>query len=238
MGFRDPLTTADAIDTGHGSQDAGVRLYQDLTVPGNPVGVAEWRTGSMDSNATITLTGAGSGGSSYAIDGGTTQLVDAPEVDLNVEEQPDGSLTPVLRLKAGAGGRIVSDVALDPLIPKTALPLNSAFFAPYDAGLGNWNAPSYTKLATGDVVVTGLVIVTSASFAFGTTIGTLPPGCRPGGGLTGGALVFACSGWNNATWRANVNTNGTITLAANGPGATSSVNSYLSLSGIRFPAEA
>jgi hypothetical protein len=175
MGFRDPLTTADAIDTGHGSQDAGVRLYQDLTVPGNPVGVAEWRTGSMDSNATIKLTGAGSGGSSYAIDGGTTQLVDAPEVDLNVEEQADGQLVPVLRLKAGAGGRIITDTAITPESGWASW-ISSSAWTDYDTA----GSQCLVRVdGAGNVIVAGLAKLKTNFTTGASTLGNVGAGRKP-----------------------------------------------------------
>jgi hypothetical protein len=235
MGFRNPITTAEVVDTGRGPSDAGVRLYQDTTIPAVPKGVAEWRTGQMDRNATVTLSGGGSGGSVWVFSGGNTEGVDAPEIDYNVEQLPAGGYIPVLRLKAGAseGGRIAPDVALDLVVPKTELPLNAAFFGAYDAAP---QRPSYQKTAGGLVSVTGRVFVTSASFGAGVTIGTLPGGCRPSAGGTQ-PLTFGLIGWNNALWRCDVLPDGRITWNGNGPGATSAVNSYLSLDGIRFVAE-
>lgn len=102
MGFRNPATTATAVDTGRGLSDAGVRLFQDLSVPAVPRGVAEWRTGLMDANATVALAGGGSGGSAFTIYGGATQLTAAPALALNVEAQAAGGYAGVARLKQAA----------------------------------------------------------------------------------------------------------------------------------------
>lgn len=101
MGFRNPATSATAVDTGHGQTDAGVRVYQDLSTPGVPRGVAEWRTGRMDRNATATLSGGGSGGSAFVLDGGAALGVAAPQLQLNVEGAAAGGYTPVARVTGG-----------------------------------------------------------------------------------------------------------------------------------------
>lgn len=99
MTFRDPITSAEAIDTGRGPSDAGVRLYQDTTVPAVPVGVAEWRTGQMTRNATAKLAGGGSGGSAFTIDGGTALPgADAGALVLAAEQLPGGAYGPTARL--------------------------------------------------------------------------------------------------------------------------------------------
>jgi hypothetical protein len=101
MGFRDPITTASDVDTGRGPSDAGVRLYQDTSVPAVPIGVAEWRTGQMARNATAKLSGGGSGGSSFSIDGGASLAgLDAPRLNLNVEALPAGGYGSIARLRA------------------------------------------------------------------------------------------------------------------------------------------
>lgn len=107
MGFRDPVTSATDVDTGRGLADAGVRLFQDLSIPSVPRGVAEWRTGLMDRNATAELSGGGSGGSNFAISGGATEGVNAPELDLNVEGAGIGGYVPVARLLGAAGGFLI-----------------------------------------------------------------------------------------------------------------------------------
>jgi hypothetical protein len=229
VGFRDPITSATAVDTGRGPSDAGVRLYQDTTVPAVPIGVAEWRTGQMTRNATAKLSGGGSGGSVFALSGGNTQATDAPELDLNVEQLPGGGYAPVLRLRAGAaqGGRIVPDVALDAPVPMTALPLGT-MLTPFG---GQYEAPRYTKLASGLVVVTGFATVTTTSFGPGSLMaGPLPAGCRPSG-----VLRFMVSGWNGG-WLPEVYPNGQILYGGATAGTTVSTT-YLSFAGIAFAAE-
>lgn len=103
MGYRDPITTADAVDTGHGLANAGVRLYQDLSTPSVPRGVAEWRTGLMTRNATATLSGGASGGSAFTIDGGMDASgTNAPAIDLSSESAPGGGYRSVFRIRNAA----------------------------------------------------------------------------------------------------------------------------------------
>lgn len=94
MGWKNPGSTATAVDTGRGLADAGVRLFQDLSNPSVPQGVAEWRTGLMDRNAQVRLSGGGSGGSAFTIDGGATVGVDAPYLGLDVASAPLGGYVP------------------------------------------------------------------------------------------------------------------------------------------------
>lgn len=102
MGFRNPITSATSVDTGRGLANPGVRLYQDTSVPGVPRGIAEWRTGIMDRNATVTLSGGGSGGSSFVIDGGASAGgTNAPHLEFDVAGAPAGGYQSVLRI-AGA----------------------------------------------------------------------------------------------------------------------------------------
>jgi hypothetical protein len=65
MGFRNPATTAEGVDTGPSTTGPGVRLYQDTTGPlGYPRGVLEFRDGiGGDAHATLTRT-------VYAVDAG------------------------------------------------------------------------------------------------------------------------------------------------------------------------
>jgi hypothetical protein len=99
MGFRNPITTASAVDTGQGG-NAGVRLYQGLAAPGVPQGIAEWRTGLMAKNATAILSGGGSGGSSLVIYGGQPGAValDAPTLELDVLSAPLGGYESVAKI--------------------------------------------------------------------------------------------------------------------------------------------
>lgn len=234
MGFRNPATTASAVDTGHGLANPGVRLFQDTSNPSVPQGIAEWRTGLMDRNARITLAGGSSGGSGYVIDGGAAVGVDAPKVELNVESGAGGGYVPILRLMAGAGGAIHPDVVLDPVVPHTLLAINLTNFAALDPAETLWSRPYYVKEASGWVTLGGMLVVTSTSFGGGTVVVSgLPAGCRPAK-----QKAFSCLGWNGAQWRADLHPDGTVQWNGNGPGATSSNGAYLSLEGIAFHAEA
>jgi hypothetical protein len=184
VGFRDPITSASDVDTGRGPSDAGVRIYQDTTVPAVPQGVAEWRTGQMARNATVRLAGGGSGGSAFTIDGGAPQPgQDAPQVRLNVESLPAGGYGPVLRLVAGAGGTIAPDVVLTSPTENTWAPLAMANTAwqPWDL---TTSRPSIRQGAAGDVHLEGIVKLAGApSFAAGARVAalTLPAAYVPHG---------------------------------------------------------
>jgi hypothetical protein len=183
MGYRNPLTTAAAVDTGHGLADAGVRVYQDLSIPAVPKGVAEWRTGRMDpgGNATAILSGGGSGGSSFVVQGGKTQTVQAPALDLNVEQLPGGGYGPVARLVTGAGGQAFTDAPLiGPDTKWQALPLvttGALTFTAFDAG----NAPRYARLADGTVILEGIAKILAGTLAAGASAqaGSLPASLAP-----------------------------------------------------------
>lgn len=107
MGFRNPATTAAAVDTG--SSAPGVRIYAQGSNPAS--GIVEWHAGGASpAQATFTASDTGSGGSSFALHGGDDLGVTAPMLALNVEELgPPGAHGPVARLTAGAGGQIILD---------------------------------------------------------------------------------------------------------------------------------
>jgi hypothetical protein len=174
MGFRNPITSAEAVDTGHGVADAGVRLYQDTSTP-VPRGIAEWRTGQMQRNATISLSGGGSGGSSYVIDGGSDNAVDAPTVQLNVEGLGAGGYGPVARLTNASRLQLPGDQTV-------ALALNvngiyAAAPAPTFSGV-------FAEVRDGDAVtlrggVTNGVSPFSAGAGSQFTLGSFPSAIAP-----------------------------------------------------------
>ncbi len=106
MGFREPLTTAEGVDTGDGL-GAGVRVYGH-DVGGFPQGVVEFYNGytaPAQWTATPFLTDQGGGvftsvGSSTRLEGLDDHGIAAPALELNVEEQPAGGYAPVARLTA------------------------------------------------------------------------------------------------------------------------------------------
>lgn len=107
MGFRNPITSATAVDTGQPA-GAGIRMYQGSDATG-VFGVIESRDGiAGDTNAQIidraNLVPQGGGytqqGRTFTIKAGTANGVPAgPELDLNVEGLPAGGFGPVARLK-------------------------------------------------------------------------------------------------------------------------------------------
>lgn len=241
MGFRTPLTSATAVDTGQPA-GAGASLYQGSDAYG-VYGVLEFRDGiSGDNPAQVIgranlVPGGGGGytgqGGSLVVKGGSYNGVTGPEVDFNVESAPLGGYRPALRLTAGSGGIIVPDTTLSPIVPFTALPLNGTYFSVLDPSENTWHKPFYTKLSSGLVVLGGLINVLSISFGNGTQVaGPLPAGCRPAK-----AEPFHLLGWNGADWRCDVHADGTLIYNGADPNATSSVGGFLSLHGIAFYAE-
>lgn len=167
MGFRNPISTATAIDTGRGLADPGVRLFQDLGNPSVPRGVAEWRTGLMDRNAQVFLSG-GSGNSAFVIDGGATSGKNAPSLELDVQDAPTSGKWSV--------ARIVADFL--------ALPGDSLDLAvTYGAGVtaytdtSGWNGLRCWK-RSGVVTVAGAIRLTG-TVANNGVIATLPAGFAP-----------------------------------------------------------
>lgn len=167
MGFRNPATSATAVDTGHGLADAGVRLYQDLSAPSVPQGVAEWRTGLMAKNATARLSGGGSGGSSFALYGGQQASgVDAPTLSLNVESAAAGGYEPAARISSPF--RVLQTATLT---PQTANQWNP---------IAGFEAPTVRLLANGTVIGSGVLQCNgTVAIGAGTTIFTLPAWARP-----------------------------------------------------------
>lgn len=97
MGFRNPITTAKAVDTGQPS-GAGVRIYQAPTQY-STTGIVEFRDGVGDSPsqilATANLTPQGGGGyteqgGGLGIHAGSWNGLQGPGIDLNVEGAPAG----------------------------------------------------------------------------------------------------------------------------------------------------
>ncbi len=232
MGFRNPITTAEGVDTGKDSTGPGVRMYQDPNPEGVSRGVVEFRNGiAGDRHATITRTVNGfvdgdlirSFGGTFTIDAGSAEGIDAGGIEWDVIPAGDGTHERRARLLNTTRG-------IEPVVPITDLPLNTALFGPYGAGYGQ---PRYYKSAAGHVFLDGLLAVLSISFTAGAVIGTLPPGCRPGL-----RLVFGIPSWNNRFSRVDVHTGGAITWEGFMSGdASSSVGAYFSLAGLQFRAE-
>lgn len=114
MGFRNPITTAEGVDTGVSSTGPGVRMYQQDIGTGDPhfvypQGVVEFRDGTTGRPATITrdvvvyddLNGLVQVfGGSFTIDAGSYRGVDAGSIEWSVTEQGDGSYRSKMRLRA------------------------------------------------------------------------------------------------------------------------------------------
>lgn len=223
MGFRNPIASAQAVDTGRGLADPGVRIYEDTSVPAVPQGVVEWRTGLMTTNATARLSGGGSGGSAFAIAGGATEGVSAPEIDLNIEGLPAGGYGPKARIS----------VPWELVVASTELTPVSPYFTQFEATETNYYHARYAKGADGFVTVWGRVKVVNTGFGVGQAVaGLLPAGCRPRMNM-----VFILNGWTlNGAWTALIDPAGHICWEGNVAGA-STLNGWLSLDGLHFLAE-
>jgi hypothetical protein len=110
MGFRDPITSAAAVDTGTSPTGAGVSVYEASDVTG-AWGIVEFRDGLVgDAPSTLTakanLTSQGGGvftaqGGSMVLKAGSFNGTPGPHLDLNVEGAPLGGFEPVARLRGG-----------------------------------------------------------------------------------------------------------------------------------------
>jgi hypothetical protein len=169
MGFRNPITTAEGVDTGDSPTGPGVRMYQERT--DNPArGVAEWRSGvAGDAPATVTLIsfqfndpdfGIRTIGRQFRHYGGQSNGVDAPTLQLNVRE-------------AAAGGYEAAALIDKPLA--LALPGGQTTYlevSSFRVGWDQWTTAGYAKLSftrqpDGMVEVAGTVLYTGV---FGATV--------------------------------------------------------------------
>jgi len=220
VGFRNPATSADAVDTGQGGS-FGVRLYQR---PGNPgSGVAQWNAGGSSATAELLSSATGSGGAFWDF-----SLAGGPTLELALREAAAG----------GYESHASVSVAWDDLIPWTDVPLltgAAARFAPYTAtdAPGNWGWPKYRKTATRGVQLEGVLQITNVSFGSGQVIATFPPGCRPRRMVTGLAL-----GMGDAAWRWLITEAGALQwINYVGSGGSDVVGQYLSLNRIGWTAD-
>lgn len=90
MGFRNPATSASAVNTGAG-RVPGVKVYSQ---PGNPAsGVVEWDAYTAQALATLTSSMTGSGGTNWLL-----ALLGGPQLGLNIEQQAGGGYLNALRI--------------------------------------------------------------------------------------------------------------------------------------------
>lgn len=181
MGFRNPATSASAVDTG--GTGGKVRIYNKTTTSGGSTttsGVVEFDDGiGGDVPASITasavLSAGAEQGGGMSSGGGSWNGVTAPTVQTNVEAAPAGGYTPVARVAGGplvVSGTITAAAATD-AVPLT---LNGPAFAVATGGRG---AGCY-KDANGDVRFDGLIQNGSLiSSAAGQILGNAPAGYAP-----------------------------------------------------------
>lgn len=186
MGFRNPLTSATAVDTGQPTS-AGVRTYQQATSTGTR-GVVEFRdgiTGDAPSRLTAQANLVPQGGGGYTAQGGFLELaagswngVTGPALTLAVEENPTGGYRSQARLSGplAVAGRVTSAPPVK--AEMSALTLNT----PTYAAAGGRSAGAYID-AAGFVQLDALINNASA-LAQGTggqIIGNVPSPMAPAG---------------------------------------------------------
>ena len=184
MGFRDPVTTATATDTGTSPTGPGVRVYQDAE---NPFGVVEWRTGiAGDVPATMSLSSfqqtvdgvLRSFGNRMVWEGSSANGVPPARVELNVEQVPAGGYESVGRWIAD---RLQVSSPLEAMGPAGAPTKVAGSYLP---GWGDYGAGyeplTFRVLPDGQVRMAGLIKPTAALGAGAqSAILILPDGCRP-----------------------------------------------------------
>lgn len=183
MGFRNPATSATAVDTRAGTATPGVQVYN-RTQPWGSQGVVEFDDGIPgDTAATITAGpnyqqqggGYAPAGGSMTMQAGTWSGVAGPAFQANVEAAPAGGYTPVARVK---GAPLVVDGPITGAAPTDAaqLTLNSGAFTKY-SGRG---AGCYID-AAGDVQLDGLLnnVGAVALGQLGLIVGNVPAGYAP-----------------------------------------------------------
>jgi hypothetical protein len=241
MGFRNPATTAEGVDTGENTTGPGVRVYQDTTGPlGFPRGVVEFRDGiAGDAHATLTRTvnvvDAGGGafttaGGTFALDGGSINGVPAGGVRMVVEEDPAGGYRSALELVAGQV-RPRGPLTYGGLLARSGIPsVYGAGWSRYSAAGGNpaLQDAALWRLPDGTVRFQGLVQYVGGAGA-AATIYSLPTEWRPKT-LSGKDLVLGIV-IADAFRTVNVSAGGPISLRGALPAAAAFVELDLSWPG-------
>jgi hypothetical protein len=170
VGFRNPITTAEGVDTGESSTGPGVRMYQDEAGDPNfptPRGVVEFRDGiAGDEHATITRTvyvyDDGTGflqtfGGVFDVDAGSVNGVDAGRLRFAVEEDPMGGwrghatltaqrFTLQGRQEGWAYARLIQTAAVPGLLAGwRALAMQGEVYDPWNGHTGSnafWTVPA------------------------------------------------------------------------------------------------
>lgn len=228
MGFRNPLSTASAVDTRTAAGGAGVRAYQQ-TAGTLSNGVLEYLSGVTGVDpATLALLFTGNatdGSSSFDLTGAGFAGVPGPKLSLRVAKDFTQPGTPyvsrvfLFASQAILNGQVQVEKAIaGPDTDWTALDLAAPTWVPYDTGA---NMPSRRKTAAGLVQLEGIVALASGSFAsgFSSTIGSVPAAYVPTRASHRPCPIFNASGAWIGTGLLSLNTGGQITVL-NGSGQT------------------
>lgn len=134
MGFRNPITSAVALDTG--ATAPGVKVYANNSNPGS--GVVEWDAYTAKVTGSLTSSQTGSGGSYFTLGMNNN----GPSLAMNIEGQPAGGTASVLRLTAD---RIIpSAVYLCQAIATVAQPIAATGWTALAMGKADLNSGGFT----------------------------------------------------------------------------------------------
>jgi hypothetical protein len=229
VGFRDPLTTAEGVDTGDTTTGPGARIYQDVS-GGWPRGVVEFRDGLPgDPPATLALTsyvyddGTGllqSFGNVLNLTGGGARGVTPASLEMAIEQGATGAY--------GASARLLGVEALrhQRAAYRASDPASGFYGTGWKDYGGEWGGPFVYLDAAGMVHVEGLASTTvSRVVNSGALVGTLQDPFRPSE-----ALMFDVTA-NNAFARVDVRPTGAITVVIH---PALSAGGFVNLTGVRF----
>lgn len=225
MGFRDPITTAAAVDT---DPDGGPAVYmtEGTDGSGNTYGVVGFRDGFADNDARITRTTVVnprseviSGGGSLTIDSGSYAAGKAgPKLVQGVSVDGSGLATSYTQL-------VGSDSIL---VASTAITLTSTFKS---AGIGAGGDPVVDQLADRIELRGGITSVSTFSASAGNvlSLGSIPAALAPKAKRWWAVALITGAGYSTAL--VSVDTTGAITFV---PQAAMTSGFALSLAGIRW----
>lgn len=210
MGFRNPITTVAALDTGGNAP--GVRIYASQNNPGS--GVVEWDAYSAIARGTLTSSLTGSGGTFFALG-----LSGGPALQLNLEENTGGGgYSPVIR---ATGGPLYVDSLAGLAYARLIATGNAPLTGTYGAGLWNgipWGAAPLDS---------------HGGFGLPGTTGWKVPAGQAGIYALSGQVVFTADG-SNPTRNARIVVNGNVFAGFGGPNAALGTSAGVSaLTGVK-----
>lgn len=235
MGFRDPITTAAAVDTGPAGAPS-VYLTEGNDGLGNSsstYGIVGFRDGFNDTDATITRrtvvnprSQVNSGGGSVTYDSGSYAGGKAgPKLVQSMTVDGTGAASSLTQI---TGDRLsIATTSID--VATTAITLNALFKS---AGSGAGGTPAVDQIAN-RVDMRGAIANASSPYSAsaGTvnTLGSIPAALAPGAKRWWAVALLTGSGYTTAL--VSVDTTGAITFV---PQAAMTVGFALNLNGIRW----